>query len=66
MNASLKICIQPVLNNSIGSDLVSISTTRIKYAVQMPKTHHGEKKIQAVLSGSYKQVQMSRFCLIMA
>lgn len=32
----------------------------------MPKTHHGEKKIQAVLSGSYKQVQMSRFCLIMA
>jgi len=35
MNASLKICIQPVLNNSIGSDLVSISTTRIKYAVQV-------------------------------
>jgi hypothetical protein len=24
MNASLKICIQPVLNNSIGSDLVSV------------------------------------------
>jgi hypothetical protein len=35
MNASLKICIQPVLNNSIGSDLVSISTTRIMYAVQV-------------------------------